>query len=57
MVSAARVVGNMVRIAGINLGESFFTKEVNQALQMIDGEFGAASIGWELISFRHAPRG
>ncbi|WOO83672.1 Serine/threonine-protein kinase tor2 [Vanrija pseudolonga] len=36
MVSAARVVGNMVRIAGINLGESFFTKEVNQALQMID---------------------
>jgi FKBP12-rapamycin complex-associated protein len=31
------IVGNMVRIAGITLGESFFTKEVGQALQMMDG--------------------
>lgn len=38
MTNAANVVGNMVQIAGVNLGESFFTKEVGQALQMIDGE-------------------
>jgi FKBP12-rapamycin complex-associated protein len=39
MVAAARVVGNMVRIAGATLGESFFSKEIGQALQMLEGEF------------------
>lgn len=39
MVAAAHVVGNMVKLAGANLGESFFNKEVGQAIQMIDGEF------------------
>lgn len=37
MVAAAHVVGNMVKLAGANLGESFFNKEVGQAIQMIDG--------------------
>lgn len=37
MVSAARVVGNMVRIAGATLGDPFFTKEIDQALQMLEG--------------------
>lgn len=36
MVAAAHVIGNMVKIAGANLGESFFQKEVGQAIQMID---------------------
>ncbi|GMK56480.1 hypothetical protein CspeluHIS016_0303200 [Cutaneotrichosporon spelunceum] len=36
MVAAAHVVGNMVKLAGANLGESFFNKEVGQAIQMID---------------------
>ncbi|KAL7421428.1 phosphatidylinositol kinase-related protein kinase tor1 [Cryptotrichosporon argae] len=36
MLAAAHVVGNMVRIAGLTLGESFFQKEVGQALIMID---------------------
>lgn len=39
MVSAARVVGNMVRIAGATLGDSFFTKEIDQALQMLEGPY------------------
>lgn len=43
MVSAARVVGNMVRIAGATLGDPFFTKEIDQALQMLEGEFGRGS--------------
>lgn len=38
MVSAAHVVGNMVKCAGANLPDSFFTKEVGQALQIMDGE-------------------
>jgi hypothetical protein len=38
MLSAARVVGNMVRIAGATLGDPFFTKEIDQALQMLEGE-------------------
>lgn len=37
MVSAAHVVGNMVKVAGANLPDSFFTKEVGQALQIMDG--------------------
>lgn len=37
MVAAARVVGNMVRIAGATLGDPFFTKEIGQALQMLEG--------------------
>jgi len=37
MLAAARVVGNMIKIAGATLGESFFDKEVGQALQMLDG--------------------
>lgn len=39
MMAAAHVIGNMVQIAGVNLGDSFFTKEVGQALQMIDGGY------------------
>lgn len=42
MVSAARVVGNMVRIAGATLGDPFFTKEIDQALQMLEGMFGGS---------------
>jgi hypothetical protein len=38
MMAAAHVVGNMVQLAGVMLGESFFNKEVDLALQMIDGE-------------------
>jgi hypothetical protein len=38
MVAAARVVGNMVRIAGGTLGDPFFTKEIGQALQMLEGK-------------------
>ena len=34
--AAAHVVGNMVRIAGANLGESWFNKEVGQALQLLE---------------------
>jgi hypothetical protein len=32
----------MVRITGVTLGESFFNKEVGQALQMLEG---ASSVG------------
>lgn len=36
MVAAAHVIGNMIKIAGTNLGESFFQKEVGQAVQILD---------------------
>lgn len=38
MIAAAKVVGNMVEVAGAIMGESFFNKEVGQALQALDGE-------------------
>lgn len=38
MSAAAKVVGNMVEVAGAILGESFFNKEIGLALQSLDGE-------------------
>jgi hypothetical protein len=31
------VVGNMISIAGATLGESFFVKEIGQAIQLLEG--------------------
>ena len=38
MLAAAKVVGNMIGIAGATLGESFFIKEIGQAVQLFEGE-------------------
>lgn len=38
MLAAAKVVGNMIGIAGTTLGESFFVKEIGQAIQLLEGE-------------------
>jgi len=37
MLAAAKVVGNMISIAGATLGESFFVKEIGQAIQLLEG--------------------
>lgn len=38
MLSAAKVVGKMVQIAGATLGDQFFTKEIELALALLEGE-------------------
>jgi len=38
MLAAAKVVGNMISIAGATLGESFFVKEIGQAIQLLEGK-------------------
>lgn len=35
----ADVTGGMVELSGPILGESFFSKEIGQALQLLDGMF------------------
>jgi FKBP12-rapamycin complex-associated protein len=37
MLAAAKVVGNMIGIAGATLGESFFVKEIGQSIQLLEG--------------------
>lgn len=57
MLSAARVVGNMVRIAGATLGDPFFTKEIDQALQMLEGGHWQNTLLGERSSLIRLPSG
>lgn len=41
-------IGNMVELSGPILGESFFNKEVGQALQLLDGMYLIIYPAWNL---------
>lgn len=54
MSAAAHVVGKMVQVAGPNLGDSWFQKEIGQALNQLEGAYARLDHAPAMLSARLA---